>query len=463
MGAHHTLRPHARLTLGTGSAGACPLRRRGRRGRAPRSAEPVPGESPIRTDPEYARELDRRDPLAGFRDRFVVDEPGLTYLDGNSLGRLPRAAADLARELVERQWGRRLIRGWNEGWFGLPERLGGKIARLIGAEEDEVLVADSTSVNLFKLAVAALRAQPGRPKVVTDDLNFPSDLYVLQGAFGEGYRLDVVSSPDGVHGPEAGLAGAVDHDTGLVTLSHTTFKSGFVYDLGAVTALAHRYGAMILWDLSHSVGAVPVELGASGADLAVGCTYKYLNGGPGAPAFLFVRRGLQQRLSNPIAGWFGRADPFGFELEYRPAPGLRHFLTGTPPVLSTALVEPGVDLLLEAGMERVRAKSMAQGEYFIALWEEWLAPLGFTLNTPRDAGRRGSHVSLGHPEGWRINRALIDREGVVPDFRLPDNLRFGICPLYTTYAELHAAADALRRVAAEQRYLHYSSERGGVT
>jgi kynureninase len=407
--------------------------------------------------------LDRQDPLAGFRDRFIVDELGLVYLDGNSLGRLPRAAAELAQDLVGRQWGRRLIRGWNEGWLDLPERLGGKIARLIGAEEDEVLVADSTSVNLFKLAVAALRARPQRPKIVTDDLNFPSDLYVLQESSREDYRLEVVPSPDGVHGPEAALAEAVNHDTGLVSLSHTTFKSGFVYDLAAVTALAHRAGALVLWDLSHSVGAVPVDLGAAGADLAVGCTYKYLNGGPGAPAFLYVRRGLQQRLANPIAGWFGRADPFGFELEYKPAPGLRHFLTGTPPVLSTALVEPGVDLVLEAGMDRVRAKSVAQSEYFIGLWEEWLAPQGFTLNSPCDSGRRGSHVSLGHPEGWRINRALIDREGVVPDFRLPDNLRFGICPLYTTYAELHAAADALRRVVAEERYLRYSPERRGVT
>jgi kynureninase len=396
----------------------------------------------------------------------VADEPGLIYLDGNSLGRPPRAALERMHEVGERQWGGRLIRAWNEGWLGLAERVGAKVARLLGAGADEVIVADSTSVNLFKLAVAALRARPGRRTVITDELNFPSDVYVLQSAvdvMGPGRRLEVVRSPDGISVPEGRLAEVIDGDTALVSLSHTAFKSGFVHDLAAVTRLAHAAGALVLWDVSHSVGAMPLALGEAGADLAVGCTYKYLCGGPGAPAFLYVRRDLHEALHNPVAGWFGRDDPFGFALDYRPAPGLRRFLTGTPPVLSLAAVEPGVDLLLEAGLERVRAKSVAQTEYLIGLWEALLAPMGFTLNSPRDPVRRGSHVSLGHAEGWRINRALIDRMHVIPDFRLPDNLRFGVCPLYTTYAEIHAAASALRRVVVERLYAEYPVERSGVT
>ena len=418
------------------------------------------------TDPEYARALDEQDELAPFRERFVIDDPGLIYLDGNSLGRLPVESLALARELVEVQWGRQLIRSWNEGWWDLPQRVGGKIARLLGAAADEVIVADSTSVNLFKLVVAALQARPGRTKVVTDDLNFPSDLYVLQAALrlaGEGGRLETVPSADGMTVPVEALAAAVDTDTALVALSHTAFKSAYVYDMAAVTALAHRSGALVLWDLSHSAGAMPLSLGETGADLAVGCTYKYLNGGPGAPAFLFARRELQPALENPIAGWFGQQEPFQFSLEYQPSPGLRKLLTGTPPVLSLALIEPGVDLLLEAGLERLRAKSVRQTEYLIGLSDAWLAPLGFRLGSPREARQRGSHVSLSHAEGLRINRALIERMRVVPDFRYPDSIRLGVCPLYTTYAEIHAAMTALRTVTAERLYEEYPPELQRVT
>jgi len=418
-------------------------------------------------DPAHAaRPLDAEDELAPFRERFVIDDPALIYLDGNSLGRLPRAAQQRARELVDEEWGRGLIGSWNDRWLRLPERLGAKIARLLGAEADEALLADSTSVNLFKLVVAALRARPDRPRVVTDDLNFPSDLYILQSALqlaGPERRLEVVRSPDGMTLPLETLAAAISPDTALVVLSHTTFRSAFVHDMAAVTDLAHRYGALVLWDVSHSVGALPLSLRETGADLAVGCTYKYLNGGPGAPAFLYVRRDLQPALQNPIAGWFGREDPFRFALDYQPEAGIRRFLTGTPPILSLALVEPGVDLLLEAGLDRVRAKSVRQTEYLIALWEELLAPLGFTLNSPRDPARRGSHVSLGHPEGLRINRALVERLRVVPDFRAPDNIRLGVCPLYTTYAEVLQAVHALRAVVADRLYAEYPREHSGVT
>ena len=377
-----------------------------------------------------------------------------------------RRRSTLAADLVGRQWGEELIRGWNAGWWQAPERIGAKIARLIGAQPDEVIVADSTSVNLFKLVVAALRSQTGRSRIVTDTLNFPSDLYILQGAvdvLGDRHRLELVPSADGIHGPEAELAERLDERTALLTLSHTVFKSGFVYDMAGLTAAAHAAGALVLWDLSHSAGAVPVDLNGADADLAVGCTYKYLNGGPGAPAFLYVRRDLQERLGNPLSGWWGQRRPFDFGREYQPAAGLRHFLTGTMPIVSLALIEPGVDLLLQAGMEALRAKSVAQTEYLIGLWQALLAPLGFTLNSPRDAARRGSHVSLGHAEGLRIDLALINDMQVLPDFRHPDNIRLGIAPIYTSFADIHGAVMRLRQIVDQRLYEKYPVEPPAVT
>jgi kynureninase len=418
------------------------------------------------TSASYARMLDEQDELAPFRARFVSDDPKLIYLDGNSLGRLPKATAEKLAGVVGGEWGGRLIRGWNEGWFDLPERVGAKLARLIGAWPDEVIMADSTSVNLFKLTLAALRQRPGRTKVVTDDLNFPSDLYVLQGALrlaGPNYRLDVVSSADGIHGPVEELAAAIDQETALVVLSATTFKSGYTYDLAAVTDMAHRAGALALWDVSHSVGVVPLALADAGVDLAVGCTYKYLNGGPGAPALIFIKHDLQERLENPISGWMGQHQPFDFALQYRPAQGIRRFLTGTPPILSLAAVEPGLDILLEAGLDRVRVKSVAQTDYLVALWERLLAPLGFRLNSPRDPAHRGSHISLGHDDGFRIDQALIQEMAVLPDFRHPDNIRLGIAPLYNSFTEIHTAVAHLRTVVIRKRYEQYPRYYDGVT
>lgn len=415
---------------------------------------------------EQAYALDAADPLARFRAYFANTEPDLIYLDGNSLGRLPQDAMVLAHDIVERQWGERLIRSWNEGWFTLPERVGGKLAQLLGAQPDEVIVADSTSVNLFKLAVAALRQRRGRTRILTDDLNFPSDVYILQGItemLDAGHRLEIVRSEDGVHGPVDALRAALDDDVALVVLSHTVFKSGYLYDMAALTAAIHAVGALVLWDLSHSVGSVPVDLNGAGADLAIGCTYKYVNGGPGAPAFLYVRRDLQPLLRNPISGWMGQHNPFDFTLDYVAEPGLRHFLTGTPPVLSLALIEPGVDLLLEAGMDALRAKSIQQSEYLIALWQEILAPLGYVLKSPQQAERRGSHISLGHTEGWRINQALIRNLNVLPDFRAPDNIRLGIAPLYTTFADVYRAVERMRRAVDERIYARYSEQRAVVT
>jgi kynureninase len=412
-----------------------------------------------------AAELDAADPLAACRDRFVITDPDLIYLDGNSLGRLPKASAALAAEVVDRQWGDRLIRSWGEGWLEAPTRIGAKIAGLVGAQPDEVVVADSTTVNLFKLIVAALRHQRGRRRIVTDDMNFPSDLYALRSAAElVGDRdLTVVPSRDGVEGPVEGLVEAIDGDTALLTLSHAAFKSGYLYDMAALTGAAHERGALVLWDLSHSAGAVPVDLGAARADLAVGCTYKYLNGGPGSPAFLYVRRDLQDALANPIAGWMGRADMFGFALDYRPDPGIRHLLTGSPPTVSTALIEPGVDLLLEAGMDRVREKSRRQTAFLIDAWSSELEPLGYRLNTPRDPDRRGSHVSLGHDHGLRIDLALINEMKVIPDFRAPDNIRLGVSPLYTSFGELATASERLARAVTERVYERYADTPPTVT
>ncbi len=407
--------------------------------------------------------LDTGDPLASYRDAFVIADPQLIYVDGNSLGRLPRAAIDLAQDLVGRQWGERLIRGWNDDWLALPERLGAKIAALIGADPDEVIVADSTTVNLFKLSVAALQARPGRSEIVSDDLNFPSDLHSLaQSALllDRGHQLRIVRSADGIGVPPSSFSDAITQQTALVCLSHVVFKSGFRHDLAELTEIAHREGALTLWDLSHSVGSVPIDLHAADVDLAVGCTYKYLNGGPGAPAFLYVRRDLQEQLSNPLAGWMGRASMFDFDLSYEPAVGIRRFLTGTPPVLSLAMMEPGLDLVAAAGLDRLRQKSVSLSEFFLALWRRDLEPLGYRLQSPVDPEQRGSHVSLGHAHGLPIDLALIDELSVIPDFRAPDNLRVGFAPLYTTFADVAELASRLSQVVVEGRYEKYREPNG---
>ncbi|MBK7897784.1 MAG: kynureninase [Anaerolineaceae bacterium] len=417
------------------------------------------------TDLAYAQKLDSQDPLAHFRNQFFIADPDLIYLDGNSLGRLLKRSRAVAQDLVDRQWGQRLIRGWNEGWMGLQSEIGGKIGQLIGAGADEVIVADSTSINLFKLALAAVNFNNGRSKIITDDLNFPSDLYILQGVARLAERplqLQIIPS-DGIHGPSEALANAIDNDTALVALSHTVFKSSYTYDMAPITQLAHNAGALMLWDMSHSVGSVPADLNAANVPLAVGCTYKYLNGGPGSPAFLYIQRQWQSKLGNPITGWMGHENMFDFALDYERDAGLRHFLTGTPPVLSTALIEPGVDILLEAGMARLRTKSVQQTSYLLDLWRAWLAPLGFRLNSPEDAAQRGSHISLGHDDGWRISQALINEMRVIPDFRKPDNIRLGIAPIYTKFTEIYEAMHRLRRVVDEKLYERYSLAENVVT
>jgi kynureninase len=423
-----------------------------------------------RTDFDFAHELDAQDELAAFRDEFVVEEPDLIYLDGNSLGRLPKRTVDFMRHAIEYEWGQRLIRLWNDGWVNTPSELGAKIAQLVGAQADEIIVTEATSINLFKLAVAALRARPNRTKIVSDVFNFPSDLYILQGIIdllGRRHRLELIPSADTITIDPAAVSTAINDDTALVSLTHVAFKSAFMYDMTVVTEQAHRAGALTLWDLSHSAGAVPVDLNGSGADLAVGCTYKYLNGGPGAPAFLYVRRDLQTQLNQPMWGWFAAKNPFAFDLDYTPAENIARYKVGTPPMLSMKAVEPALDILLEAGIERLRAKSIRQTEYLIFLAEQWLVPLGFVIGTPRQAEIRGSHVSVRHPESYRINRALIEAVPpvikVIPDFREPDNIRLGIAPLYTTFADIYRAVNRLREIVKERIYEQYSAERLAVT
>jgi kynureninase len=414
--------------------------------------------------------LDAQDELAPFRAEFVIDEPNMIYLDGNSLGRLPKRTINFMREAIEQQWGERLIRVWNEGWIDTPTQLGAKIAQLVGAKPDEILVTDATSVNLFKLAVAALRSQPHRHKIVSDSLNFPSDLYILQGIIdllGHNHRLELIPSEDTITIAPEVIEQALDADTALVSLTHVSFKSAFMYDMARVTDLAHQAGALMLWDLSHSVGAVPLDLNGCNVDLAVGCTYKYLNGGPGAPAFLYVRRDLQGHLKQPMWGWFAAKEPFAFALDYTPAADISRYRVGTPPMLSMKAVEPALDIILEAGMDRLRAKSSQQTAYLIELAEQWLEPLGFTIGSPRQAEIRGSHVSLRHSEAYRINRALIEAEPpalkVIPDFREPDNIRLGVTPLYTTFTEIHQALVRIRTIVEERVYEKYSPERLAVT
>jgi kynureninase len=414
----------------------------------------------------FAQRLDAQDELASFREAFLFTESDLIYLDGNSLGRLPRQTIARMREAIEVQWGHDLIRGWNVDWYHAPQRVGDKIGRLVGADTGQVVVSDSTSVNLFKLAMAALAMRPARDRIVSDALNFPSDLYILQSCIhllGKRHTLHLVPSADGVTVDAQALFDAIDEYTALVALSHVTFKSGFLHDAEAITERAHQAGALVLWDLSHSVGAVPTELDRWGVDLAVGCTYKYLNGGPGAPAFLYVRHDLQAEALSPIWGWFGQHSPFAFDLDYAPTEGIRRFLVGSPPTLSLLAIEPAADLVLEVGVERIRQKSVQLTSYLIYLADSILTPLGFTLGSPRDPARRGSHVSIRHPEAYRINRVLIEEMGVLPDFREPDNIRLGLSPLYTSFADVWEAVERIRQAVAEERYLQYPAERFTVT
>jgi kynureninase len=398
---------------------------------------------------EAAEALDAADPLAAFRDRFVIDDPSLLYMDGNSLGRLPIATERRLAELVRSEWGVELIRGWDH-WLTLPGEVGdGLGGALLGAAAGQVVVSDSTTVNLYKCAAAALDARPERRVIVTDSENFPTDRYVVEGlARQRGLTMRMVKSDPVERLTAEMVSDAIDDDVALVTFSHVSFASSAIADIAAITDLAHQAGALVLWDLSHTVGSYPVELDASNVDLAVGCTYKYVNAGPGAPAFLYVNRARQAELRQPIWGWFGQRDQFEMGPAYDPEPGIAQFLVGTSPVLGLAAVDEGVKLLAEAGIDRLREKGVALTSFLIELHDAWLAELEFRVGSPRDSAMRGSHVSLRHPEARKLCAALIER-GVIPDFRTPDRVRFGPAPITTRFVEVWDAMDCLRSLAAQ--------------
>jgi kynureninase len=399
---------------------------------------------------------DAADPLAPMRGRFVVPD-GLVYLDGNSLGALPVQTPGRLAAVVEAEWGQGLVRSWLDGrWIDAPQRIGSKLALMIGAAPDEVVVAESTSVCIFKLVSAALAMQPGRPVILTEEENFHTDLYVAASAahLGGG-TVEVV--------PRNRLLDALDNRVAALMLTHVDYRTGFMHDMRTLSAAAHDTGSLALWDLCHSVGAMPLHVNAEGVDMAVGCGYKYLNGGPGAPALLHVRTGLHAALHNPIPGWLGHAEPFAFEPSFRPAAGLGMMITGSPHILSLTALESAVDLWLEVDMDAVRAKSIALTELFIELMEHRCDGLGFTLATPREAARRGSQVSFHHAQGYGIVRALIER-GVVGDFRAPDICRFGFTPLYLRHVDVWEAVERIREVVItdahrDPRY----AERAAVT
>ena len=384
--------------------------------------------------------LDAADPLADKRRDFALPD-GIIYLDGNSLGALPKATPARLAAVISDEWGADLITSWNKhGWIDLPRRLGDKIARLVGAGSGEVVVADSTTINLFKVIAAALKLKPGRRVILSERDNFPTDLYIAQGLIGllgQGHELRLVASD--------ALSASLDENTAALMLSHVNYRTGALHDMAALTAAAHQRGALALWDLAHSAGVLAVDLNAADADFAVGCGYKFLNGGPGAPAFVFVATRHQEHFVQPLSGWLGHAEPFAFEAAYRPASGIGRYVCGTPPILSMAALETGLDLALSVESALLRAKSMALTDLFIRAVEQECAGFGLSLLSPREPMQRGSQASFTHAQGYPVMQALIAR-GVIGDFRAPDILRFGFAPLYLRFVDAWDAAQALRAV-----------------
>lgn len=414
------------------------------------------------TTRDDCRALDAEDPLAPLRLQFDLPE-GVIYLDGNSLGARPKAALARAQEVIAREWGRDLIRSWNTaGWFDLPKRLGDRLAPLIGARAGEVVVTDTTSLNLFKALAAALHMQAAgagaaRRVIVTERSNFPTDIYMAQGLSGwleRGYSVRLVDSAEE-------LPAAVNADCAVLMLTHVNYRTGYQHDMAALSGHAHAQGALVVWDLAHSAGAVPLDLHAADADLAVGCTYKYLNGGPGAPAFIWVPQRHQAAFRQPLSGWWGHAAPFAMAPEFAPSAGIGRALCGTQPIVSLAMVECGLELFAQTDMQVIRAKSLALTELFIGLVEQRCGQHPLGLVTPREYARRGSQVSFTHPHGYAVMQALIAR-GVIGDYREPAIMRFGLTPLYTSFADVWDAVEILAQILDGQAY-DVAASRGAVT
>jgi len=393
-----------------------------------------------------AQAMDRADPLAAFVGAFDLP-PGILYLNGNSLGPLPKAAAARIAHAVTEEWGKGLVTSWNKaGWFDLPTRLGDRIAGLVGASPGEVVMTDGTSINQFRAVAAALAQNPGRRVIVMEGSNFPTNTYVVQGLarwLGQGHEIRFAEKD--------ALAAAITPDVAVVALTHVHYKTGHILDMPGLTAMAHAAGALTVWDLCHSAGAVPVDLNACQADFAIGCTYKYLNGGPGSPAFVFAASRHHPHLDQPLTGWWGHAAPFAFQRDYAPPAGIGRMLTGTQPILSMIASEAGLDLALSAGAEAARAKSMALGELFLRLVEQRLPDAGLLLSSPRDARERGGHIALDHPNAYPIMKALISR-GVIGDFRAPATLRFGFSPLPLRFVDVWDAVAVMAEVFATEAW-----------
>ena len=401
-------------------------------------------------DRSRAESLDAADPLAAYRDRFLIADDAVIYLDGNSLGRLPAATPARIDEVVREQWGNRLIRSWSEGWMDVPLIVGDRLGTtLLGARPGETVVCDNVTLNIFKVLHAALGLRPSRTTVVVHRGEFPTDRYVAaEAAAQRGASIAWIGPMD----PEtvdiepvspASIAAALHDDVAVVLLSVVDYRSGALVDVAGITQVVHDAGALMIWDCSHAVGSVPLSLADTDADLAIGCTYKYVNGGPGAPAFIWANSRLHDQLHNPVPGWMGHADVFAMGPGYAAAPGIRRFMTGTPSAIALAAVDVGVGLLAEAGMTAVRDKSIALTSYAVELADAWLADLGVALASPRDPAQRGSHITLRHPDALAVTQALTDR-GVIPDFRQPDGIRVGLAPLTTRFVDVHDGLLALR-------------------
>ena len=417
---------------------------------------------------QTAQALDKKDPLAEFRTYFVLT-PNEIYLDGNSLGKLPKAAQKAVQDTVAKQWGERLIRSWNEAWLELPSRLAEKYAKLLQVSKEEVIIGESTSVRLYQVLHALAKSDLSPKHLGTDNLNFPTDLYVMEGiaqdfSFGEMTQIDYGQE---IEADLEILKTTIKEKPGIYCLSLVSYKSSYLYPMKVLNLWAEQHRSILVWDLSHAVGAVTIDLKETATKIAVGCSYKYMNGGPGAPAFLFIQKALQRKLANPIQGWFGHKNPFAFESDYHPNQGIDRFASGTPPILSLQAMEAGVDLALKAGIKNIRKKSVLQSEFFLEGVQEKLLPLGYQLESPTDPECRGSHVTLSHPASWEICQSLLQGTSkdskIIPDFRPPHFIRFAITPLYTRFEELQKVIFRLESIVLTKEYQKFKTNKPRVT
>ncbi|MDG1022578.1 MAG: aminotransferase class V-fold PLP-dependent enzyme [Flavobacteriaceae bacterium] len=419
-------------------------------------------------DINQVKQEDEKDPLSKFRAYFFHPKNEL-YFDGNSLGKLPLKAQKTLHEVIQNQWGEGLIRSWNRYWLDIPKKIGAKYAQLLGVEKEEISIGESTSVRLYQILHALISSGLFPKHLTTDILNFPTDLYVMEGLKKnfEISPITVVSYPNEIEADIEKLKRTIKNHPGIICLSLVSYKSAFLYPMRLLNRWAAKHSSIIVWDLSHAIGAVAIDLKKTETKIALGCTYKYMNGGPGAPAFLYVNKIIQTNLFNPIQGWFGHQRPFDFEKNYIPAQGIGRFASGTPAILSMAAMEAGVDIVLEAGIESLRNKSVLQSELLLKMAQEELIPLGFLIESPIEPEYRGSHVTLSHDGAWQICQALLagsqSHPKIIPDFRPPNFIRFGITPLYTQYRDLWTLVDTLKTIMNTKSYLNFSVEKTTVT